>query len=131
VKIIMLAVYNCIAYEHDPRLVALAALICVLASFTALDLLHHVGRSEGGARTIWLCIAALSSGFGIWATHFIAMLAFSPALSIGYDIGLTITSLVTAVVLTGIGMGIALRPGLPGATWLGGLLVGGAIAAMH
>ena len=37
----MFKVYDCIAYAHDLRLVGLAAVICILASFTAINLLHH------------------------------------------------------------------------------------------
>ena len=40
-------------------------------------------------------------------------------------------SLVAAIVLTGIGLGVALSRTLPGASWLGGAIVGGGIAAMH
>jgi NO-binding membrane sensor protein with MHYT domain len=121
----MLTVYNCIVSDHDLRLVALAALVCSLASLTAIHLLHHVRRSEGSRHSLWLGIAAISTGFGIWATHFIAMLAFSPALPTGYNIALTVISLLAAVVLTGIGFCIALMPGFAGAAWLGGAIVGG------
>jgi diguanylate cyclase (GGDEF)-like protein/PAS domain S-box-containing protein len=127
----MLTVYNCIVSDHDLRLVALAALVCALASLTGVNLLHHVRRSEGVQRSIWLGIAATSTGFGIWSTHFIAMLAFSPALPTGYDITLTFISLLAAVALTGLGFCIALLSGLPGAVWLGGAVVGGGIATMH
>ncbi len=127
----MLTVYTCIVSEHDLRLVVLAAIVCALASLTAVNLLHHVGRSEGTKQSIWLGIAATAIGFGIWATHFIAMLAFSPALPTGYNVALTALSLLAAVVLTGIGFGFALLPHLAGATWLGGAIVGGGIAAMH
>ena len=47
----MLKVLSCIAFEHDLRLVVLAAIICALASFTAINLLHHVRRSAGSMRT--------------------------------------------------------------------------------
>ena len=77
----MLTVYNCIVNEHDFRLVGLAAVICALASFTAINLLHHVRRSTGQMRYVWLAVAATATGFGIWATHFIAMLAFSPGIA--------------------------------------------------
>jgi diguanylate cyclase (GGDEF)-like protein/PAS domain S-box-containing protein len=127
----MLTVYNCIVSEHDLRLVALAALICALASLTAVNLLHHVRRSDRNSRNLWLVIAAVSTGFGIWATHFIAMLAFSPSLPTAYDVTLTIVSLVAAVLLTGIGFGIALLPAATAAAWFGGALVGGGIAVMH
>ena len=72
----MLTVYNCIVHEHDLRLVALAALICGISSFSAVNLLRHVDRSSERNRYTWLMISATSTGFGIWATHFIAMLAF-------------------------------------------------------
>jgi diguanylate cyclase len=127
----MLTVYNCIVNEHDFRLVGLAALICGLASFTALTLLHHVRKSSGQMRYVWLAVAATATGFGIWATHFIAMLAFSPGIPSGYNIALTALSLVAAIVLTGLGLGIAVSRSLPGRAWLGGAIVGGGIAAMH
>lgn len=68
----MLKVYTCLVQEHDLRLVVLAALVCALASFTAINMLHHVRHSTGQMRTLWLGVVATSSGFGIWATHFIA-----------------------------------------------------------
>ena len=127
----MLTVYDCIVSEHDLRLVALAALVCALASLTAVNLLHHVHRSNRSSRIAWLGIAAASTGFGIWATHFIAMLAFSPHLPSAYNVSLTAISLIAAVMLTGIGFGAALLPGLAFAPWIGGAIVGGGIAVMH
>src|SRR4029077_15574898 len=127
----MLTVLNCIAYEHDLRLVGLAVVVCALATFTAISLLHHMQRSTGKSRLIWLAVSATTSGFGIWATHFIAMLAFSPGMPTGYNIALTSLSLVAAIVLTGVGLAVAVAPSVRGAEWLGGAIVGGGIAAMH
>jgi diguanylate cyclase (GGDEF)-like protein/PAS domain S-box-containing protein len=123
----MLTVYNCVANSHDLRLVALAAVICLLASFTAFTLLHHVRKSIGRMRHIWLAVSAIATGFGIWATHFIGMLAFSPGLPSGYNITLTILSLIGAILVTGIGLAVALS----GTASLGGMIVGGGIALMH
>src|SRR6202163_3638719 len=103
----MLIVYNCIVKQHDLRLVGLAAIICALASFTAISLLHHVRKSTGAMRRLWLCVSAVATGFGIWATHFIAMLAFSPGIPSGYNIALTFLSLIAAIVLTGAGLAVA------------------------
>ncbi len=127
----MLKVYTCIATQHDLRLVALAALVCALASFTAVNLLHHVGRSEREMRRIWLAVAAVATGFGIWSTHFIAMLAFQPAVPSGYNIALTIVSLVAAIALTGTGLTVGMSPRVRYARWIGGVIVGGGIAVMH
>ena len=82
----MLKIYNCIATAHDLKLVVLAAIICVLASLAAINLLHHARRSHGQMRNAWLAVSAISTGFGIWATHFVAMLAFTPGIPSGYNI---------------------------------------------
>ncbi len=89
----MLKVYNCIATEHNLWLVGLAAVICTLASLAAINLLRHARTSTGHMRGVWLTVSAISTGFGIWATHFIAMLAFSPGIPSGYNIELTLLSL--------------------------------------
>ncbi|HEY6258520.1 MAG TPA: EAL domain-containing protein [Xanthobacteraceae bacterium] len=127
----MLTVYNCIMTAHDLRLVGLAAVICTLASFTAISLLHHVGRSSGYMRLIWLAVSATSTGSGIWATHFIAMLAFEPGLPTAYNIELTVFSLIAAIFLTGTGLAVAVMADWRAGAWLGGAMVGGGIAAMH
>jgi diguanylate cyclase len=127
----MYKIYDCIAYAHDLRLVGLAAVICVLASFTAINLLHHARKSHGHMRSVWLTVSAISTGFGIWATHFIAMLAFTPGIPSGYNITLTILSLVAAILLTGAGLGVALAPNWRHGPWIGGSIVAGGIAAMH
>jgi diguanylate cyclase (GGDEF)-like protein/PAS domain S-box-containing protein len=127
----MLTVLNCIVTEHDLRFVGLAAVICALASFTAVSLLHHVRRSAGHLRHAWLVVSATSTGFGIWATHFIAMLAFTPGLPSAYNVTLTVLSLVAAIVLTGTGLAVAVTVNWGPAAWVGGAMVGGGIAAMH
>jgi diguanylate cyclase (GGDEF)-like protein/PAS domain S-box-containing protein len=127
----MFKVYNCIAYAHDLRLVGLAAVICILASFAAINLLHHARKSSGHMRRVWLAISAISTGFGIWATHFVAMLAFTPGIPSGYNIVLTILSLIAAILLTGAGLAMSLIPNWRHGPWIGGAIVAGGIAAMH
>ena len=128
----MYRVLDCVVTQHDLRLVALAAVICALSSYTTISLLHHVRRSDAGMWWVWLAVSALSTGFGIWATHFIAMLAFSPGMPTAYNVALTVLSLIIAVVVTGFGLAIALMSRWSAAApWLGGAVVGAGIAAMH
>ncbi|HEY9270945.1 MHYT domain-containing protein, partial [Achromobacter sp.] len=115
----MHAIYNCIVYEHDLRLVGLAALVCIVSSFAAINLLHHVGRSMDTVRCIWLGVAGTATGFGIWATHFIEMLAHSSGLKSSYDIVLTFASLLAAIALTTVGFMVASAPALRFGRWLG------------
>src|SRR3977135_1946507 len=126
----MLKIYSCIAYAHDLKLVALAAVICVLASFAAISLLHHAHKSSGHMRVVWVVLPAISTGFGIWATHFVAMLAFTPGIPSGYNVILTILSLVAAVLLTGAGLAVSLAPDWRHGPWVGGAIVGRGNAAM-
>ncbi len=60
-------------------------------------------------RLIWIAIAGAAIGYGIWATHFIAMLAYEPGVTTGYGIVLTALSLATAMLLTSGGVGLAVK----------------------
>ena len=127
----MLKVYNCIIGAHDLSLVALAAVVCALSSFAAVSLLRHARTAGVRMRRAWLAVAAIAIGFGIWATHFIAMLAFSPGVPSGYNISLTALSLVAAILLTGTGFAASIESSSRIAPWFGGAVVAGGIAAMH
>ncbi len=127
----MLTIYNCIANAHDFRLVGLAAIICAIASLAAINLLRHARSATGQMRLVWLAVSAISTGFGIWATHFVAMLAFSPGMPSGYNIVLTVVSLIAALLLTGAGLAVSLIPNFRAGLWIGGAVVAGGIAAMH
>ena len=54
----MLTVIGCFVGEHNLWLVALAALVCTLASATATALLTHAGRAGRRGRYLWLAVAA-------------------------------------------------------------------------
>jgi len=82
-------------------------------------------------RVVWLTVSAISTGFGIWATHFVAMLAFTPGIPSGYNIVLTILSLIAAILLTAAGLAVSLIPNWRHGPWIGGAIVAGGIAAMH
>ena len=128
---VMLTVYNCIVTDHDLRLVLLAAIICTISAVTAVKLLVHVKGAEGTSRRTWIALTAASIGFGIWATHFVAMLAFSPSLPTAYDALLTAASLVMAIVITGLGVTIGTARDTLDNRLVGGSIIGAGIAAMH
>ena len=104
----MYQVLNCLVTEHDWRLVVLGGAICWLASAVAISLFHRAKASQGRTRAIWVGLDAAVGGCGIWATHFVAMLAYDPGTGAGYNIPVTLLSLVFAVAITAVGLGIAL-----------------------
>ena len=124
----MIGVLGCIFQQHDLRLVVLAACLCLLASATALTMITRARAAGAGRpRLVWLASAGAVAGCGIWATHFVAMLAYAPQLNIGFAAGLTIVSVLIAIGLCGAGFLLAVT--VDGA--LGGLVTGLAICAMH
>ncbi|MHB2208158.1 EAL domain-containing protein [Methylobacterium sp. CM6257] len=127
----MLTVVGCLVEAHDLRLVALAAGICALSALTTVCLVSHARRAAGWAQAGWLAVAAAAGGSGIWATHFIAMLAFAPGVPSGYEVALTGLSLVIAILLVGSGLALAVLVGGRAAAWGGGMILGLGIAAMH
>jgi diguanylate cyclase (GGDEF)-like protein len=127
----MFRVFNCLATEHDWLLVLLAGVLCFSASLVAIHIFRRAAAARARTRLIWIAIAGGSIGYGIWATHFIAMLAYDPGVSTGYGFALTALSLIAAMMLTCAGFGLAAselgRYGAP----LGGGIIGAGIASMH
>jgi NO-binding membrane sensor protein with MHYT domain len=127
----MFRILTCLATEHDWRLVIVAGIVCFLASLTAVSLFRRARAASGRARVTWIVAAGAATGCGIWATHFIAMLAYDPGISIAYSVGLTTLSLIAAITVTCVGLGVAVY-GPP--TWsapVGGGIVGAGVACMH
>ena len=127
----MLRVISCLTTQHDWRLVLLAAAVCFLTSFAAINLFHRSCATTGRTRLLWLITTGAATGYGIWATHFIAMLAFTPGVATGYDLLLTVSSLIAAAVITGAGLALAAMSGARWAAPAGGAVVGLGIAVMH
>jgi diguanylate cyclase (GGDEF)-like protein len=124
-------VISTLLHNHDLALVAVAALLCALSSFAGISLLHHARRTTGLLQLVWLGVAAVSVGFGIWATHFVAMLAFHPGIAVGYDLGTTLASLSLAIAIVGGGLWFATIGTSSGDSILAGAVVGLGISAMH
>ena len=76
----MFRVLSCLTEQHDYRLVLLAAVICAATSFTSFSIYSRVPQSRELSRLGWLFLTGVSTGSGIWATHFVAMLAYSAGL---------------------------------------------------
>ena len=127
----MLRVVACLTTQHDWRLVLLAGALCFLTSIAAISMFHRALATAGRARLLWLMTAGAGAGYGIWATHFVAMLAFTPGLPASYDLLTTLASLLVAVLVTGAGFALAAASRASLAAPAGGAIAGLGIAAMH
>ncbi|MGC8384790.1 MHYT domain-containing protein [Pseudomonas aeruginosa] len=86
-----------------------ARLVARLAGYTALDMVERVGNSLSHPR-LWQWIGAFCLGSGIWATHFVAMLAFHAPIALRYDLPITGLSLLIAVAASYLAMYMTARP---------------------
>src|SRR6266702_363582 len=124
--------------SYSIQLVILSYIVAVLASHVTLSLAERLRPIDGTRAAYrplywpWIVGGAFSMGTGIWSMHFIGMLAFHLPIQVVYDLPLTVTSWVIAVVVSGFALqrfhrndttvrGIALP----------GVFIGFGIAAMH
>ena len=126
----MFALLNCLQ-QHDPRLVAWAVVICVVAVTASLNAYRRAASTEGGLRAAWIIMVALLLGSGVWATHFMAMLAYQQDLVVRFGLNLTALSYLVAVGGIGAGTAVAAISDTARGRALGGALCGAAISSMH
>lgn len=118
--------------NYNLTLVILSYIVATIASLTALDLAGRVRASQGLASHLWLWGGAFSMGTGIWAMHFIGMLALNMPVEIGYDIPSTLISLVSAILSSALALAIVQAGRLSNAKLgFGSLTMGIGICLMH
>lgn len=118
--------------SYDPFLVLISIIVAVLTSYTALQLASAVFNTSGTAARKWLGCGSVAMGVGIWAMHFIGMLAFSLPIELSYQASATVLSLGLAILAAAVALGIVCRPALATRHFFwGGLVMGAGIAAMH
>ena len=132
----MLKVADCIVFDHDPRLVVLAAAICLLACLTYVGMLGRAIVAHGYGRLAWATGGAVAFGTGVWATHFIALIGFRTTLEPEFALAPTLISFGIAVVGSALASVVQVKLSAhvgTAALWrmLPGVLLGGSIAAMH
>jgi len=113
-------------------LVSLSVLVAIAVSYTALMLAGRVAETGRSGGRVWLLGGAASMGIGIWAMHFIGMLACSMPIQLRYNILITLASLLIAILTSGFALSIASRRDLTaGRLAISSLVMGAGIAAMH
>jgi diguanylate cyclase (GGDEF)-like protein/PAS domain S-box-containing protein len=94
----MFKVAECITTQHDLLTVALAAGVSLAGMFAFFLLMDRAYECDARRRSMWMAIASFVGGSTVWATHFIAMLAYRGTVPIGFGIPLTVVSAVVIVV---------------------------------
>src|SRR5260370_1426607 len=111
---------------------ALSVLICILASYAALDLAGRVTAAGGWIRAVWLLGGAGAMGTGIWSMHYIGMLACILPLPVAYHWPTVLLSLFAAILASVIALYMVSRQKMSAfRAFAGSILMGGGIASMH
>ncbi|WP_019012281.1 sensor histidine kinase [Deinococcus aquatilis] len=118
--------------HYNPSLVLLSVLVASLASYTTLNV---AARAENRTRhpfTLPLLFSALVMGLGIWAMHFIGMLAHSLPIAVQYDPALVVVSAAAGIFGAVLALWTVRGPTVTPRTLVqGGLLLGLGMAGMH
>ncbi|MFM0670275.1 putative bifunctional diguanylate cyclase/phosphodiesterase [Paraburkholderia sediminicola] len=119
--------------SYNLWLVTISFVVATLASYTALDLTGRIFLlASARLRHAWRLGGAAALGVGIWSMHFIAMLAFSLPIPLGYDFTTTAASLGLAVGASYLALYVTTHVRLTAGRLLaGGVVMGFGIAGMH
>ncbi|WP_024691907.1 putative bifunctional diguanylate cyclase/phosphodiesterase [Pseudomonas syringae] len=91
--------------SHNLFLVALAYGVACAACFATLDIADRVIQVDAlKSRRLWKALGALCLAGGVWAMHFISMLAFQAPLKIAYDLSITLISLLIVLITAFVAM---------------------------
>jgi PAS domain S-box-containing protein len=123
----------CASYHHQPGLVVASYLVAAFAAYTAFHLIARVrAASTTSGRLAWLATAGLSMGFGIWAMHFIAMLAVEIPIAIRFNLPLTVLSAGFAIVASAVAFHLVANETVSRVRLgVAGITLGSGIGLMH
>jgi DNA-binding NtrC family response regulator/NO-binding membrane sensor protein with MHYT domain len=108
-------------------------LIASIASYAVFGLSGRMKASEKtSTRTAWLAAGATTMGMGVWAMHFIGMLALRLPIPVTYEIQTTLLSVIPSILAAGVVLLMMSRKqwSIP-LLLLSGMLMGLGIGAMH
>ena len=118
---------------YNPILVILSILIASLAAYSAFGLADRIRIAERPSiKRSWLAAGAGAMGMGVWAMHFIGMLAFRLPVPVTYDVFTTLLSMVPAILASAVVLLVIGRTEIGRARLiLSGTLMGSGIGVMH
>lgn len=130
----LMRILTCLYMDHNYWLLALAVLVCAGGSWVALELFRRARQRSERQRLGWLFLAAVAAGCAVWCMHFVAMLAYRNDVPATFDPFLTVVSLLVAIAGAAVSFALVLdRRPIPrlSTVVLAGVLLGGAVSAMH
>ena len=120
------------SYSYQWSLIAFSVFIAIFSSYTTLRIALRMAGASRETLPYWVAGGACSMGIGIWAMHFVGMLALHLPVPVAFDPVITAFSVLPAILASAIALYTLQRPqsGL-GARAMVSVLMGLGIVAMH
>jgi NO-binding membrane sensor protein with MHYT domain len=124
---------NAVVSTWNSQLIALSYVISFFGSLVALRAASLMRRADGGISMLNTGAAGLAlGGIGVWAMHFVGMVALELDVASGYSLLETLISLVAAVAAASLALAyVAKEAGSVPRTVVAGALLGLGVAVMH
>ena len=121
------AVLSAYAHFYEPAMVMGSVFISIFASFCAFEI--SVRQARGPS---WNLVGAAMLGGGIWAMHFLGMLAFRLVCGVSYNLWLTGVSILPGFLAAVVALRFARLDNTSRAKlWLHGVILGAGVGLMH
>lgn len=120
------------SYSYQWSLIAFSVFIAIFASYTTLRIALRMAGASRETLPYWVAGGACSMGIGIWAMHFVGMLALHLPVPVAFDPVITAFSVLPAILASAIALYTLQRPqsGLRTRAMVS-VLMGLGIVAMH
>lgn len=92
--------------SYEQLWVFVSILMAILSSYAALNASFQAqSQTQFSTKFLWILISAFTFGVGIWAMHFIGMLALNFACPVHYDLPVTLISIIPSILVSGLVLG--------------------------
>ncbi|HET8650533.1 MAG TPA: MHYT domain-containing protein, partial [Gemmatimonadales bacterium] len=117
----------------DPWLSGFTFGIAILAAYVALALANRIAATESReTRVPWFILGSLATGLGLWAMHFVGLMAFQILQVISYDVNHLIGSAIAATFVAAVILVLGSRRHLgPVLLAAGSIAVAAGLTATH
>ncbi len=77
--------YSVVVGEYSFSIILLSVAIASFACYTAISMNERMQENSFFHHNLWLILASIAMGFGIWSMHFVGMGAYLLPISMSYE----------------------------------------------